>query len=139
MAYCIVHVCPCSGLGWRFGLQAMTGGIFSTFFLGTCYRSASLYHPQRRAILHLKNQKRKVSLTDKFIIFIEVILLYLSIVFPFMFLTTPSASWCVWWKRLIKTYKLSNQQRVFWYCTPLSNRIIINKKVIKVYSANISM
>ncbi|CAL8110033.1 unnamed protein product [Orchesella dallaii] len=49
-----------SGLGWRFGLQAVTGGIFTTFFLGTCYRSASLYHPQRRAILHLKNQKRKI-------------------------------------------------------------------------------
>jgi len=41
--------------------QAITGSLFITFFLGTCYRSASLYHPQRRAILHLKNQKRKVS------------------------------------------------------------------------------
>lgn len=49
-----------SGLGWRFGLQAVTVGLFSTFFLSTCYRSASLYHPQRRAIVHLKNQKRKV-------------------------------------------------------------------------------
>lgn len=34
--------------------------MFSTFFLGLFYRSAALYHPQRRAILHLKTQKRKV-------------------------------------------------------------------------------
>ncbi|CAL8110037.1 unnamed protein product [Orchesella dallaii] len=47
-------------LGWRLGLQAVTVSLILTFFLGTCYRSASLYHPQRRAILHLKNQKRKV-------------------------------------------------------------------------------
>lgn len=45
---------------WRLGLQAVTVCVFSTFILGTCYRSASLYHPQRRAILHLKNQKRKI-------------------------------------------------------------------------------
>ncbi|KAF4529277.1 hypothetical protein B566_EDAN017756 [Ephemera danica] len=47
-------------VGWRLGLQAVTCAVFFTFFLGTFYRSASLYHPQRRAILHLKNQKRKV-------------------------------------------------------------------------------
>ncbi|RXG57937.1 Monocarboxylate transporter 10, partial [Armadillidium vulgare] len=46
--------------GWRLGLQAVTATVFLTFLLGTFYRSASLYHPQRRAILHLKNQKRKI-------------------------------------------------------------------------------
>lgn len=45
---------------YSLGLQAVTVCVFSTFILGTCYRSASLYHPQRRAILHLKNQKRKI-------------------------------------------------------------------------------
>ncbi len=52
-------------IGWRLGLQAVTGIIFVTFFLGTFYRSASLYHPQRRAILHLKSQKRKIKNKDK--------------------------------------------------------------------------
>ncbi|KAI4499087.1 hypothetical protein M0802_005670 [Mischocyttarus mexicanus] len=47
-------------LGWRLGLQAVTGALFLAFFLGLIYRSASLYHPQRRAILHLKNQRTKV-------------------------------------------------------------------------------
>lgn len=36
-----------------------------TFILGTFYRSASLYHPQRRAILHIKNQKRKIKDKNK--------------------------------------------------------------------------
>lgn len=49
-----------SAIGWRLGLQLVTATVFTTFLLGTCYRSASLYHPQRRAILHLKNQKRKI-------------------------------------------------------------------------------
>lgn len=41
-------------------MQCVTLIAFSTFFLGLFYRSAALYHPQRRAILHLKTQKRKV-------------------------------------------------------------------------------
>lgn len=47
-------------LGWRHGLQSVTGALSVTFFLGLIYRSASLYHPQRRAIVHLKNQKSKL-------------------------------------------------------------------------------
>ncbi|GLV44010.1 hypothetical protein CBL_12694 [Carabus blaptoides fortunei] len=54
-----------SAIGWRLGLQAVTGVVFLTFILGTFYRSASLYHPQRRAILHLKNQKRKIKDKNK--------------------------------------------------------------------------
>ena len=49
-----------SSVGWRLGLQSVTGVLIGTFFLGTFYRSASLYHPQRRAILHLKTQKKKI-------------------------------------------------------------------------------
>lgn len=54
-----------SSLGWRIGLQVVTAVVFATFLLGTFYRSASLYHPQRRAILHLKSQKRKIKNKDK--------------------------------------------------------------------------
>ena len=49
-----------SNLGWRFGLQALAVALSSLFFVGLFYRSASLYHPQRRAILHLKSQRRKL-------------------------------------------------------------------------------
>ncbi|XP_065169406.1 monocarboxylate transporter 12-like isoform X2 [Atheta coriaria] len=52
-------------LGWRLGLQVVTGAVTATFILGTFYRSASLYHPQRRAILHIKNQKRKIKDKNK--------------------------------------------------------------------------
>lgn len=51
-------------LGWRLGLQAITGILVLAFFLSAVYRSASLYHPQRRAILHLKNQRRKVKVHE---------------------------------------------------------------------------
>ncbi|XP_055684488.1 monocarboxylate transporter 12 [Lutzomyia longipalpis] len=47
-------------MGWRLGLQAVTGFVALSFFMGLLYRPASLYHPQRRAILHLKNQRKKV-------------------------------------------------------------------------------
>ena len=52
-------------IGWRLGMQSMTGLVLLSFLLGTFYRSASLYHPQRRAILHLKSQKRKIKNKDK--------------------------------------------------------------------------
>lgn len=55
-----------SKLGWRLGLQAVTVVLVLAFFLSAVYRSASLYHPQRRAILHLKNQRRKVINTFSF-------------------------------------------------------------------------
>ncbi|CAB4067815.1 unnamed protein product [Lepeophtheirus salmonis] len=42
---------------WRLGLQIITIIVSSSFILGTFFRSASLYHPQRRAILHLKSRK----------------------------------------------------------------------------------
>ena len=52
--------------GFRLGLQSVTGVLSSLFFLGLFYRSASLYHPQRRAILHLKDMsKRKGKDKDK--------------------------------------------------------------------------
>merc|ERR1719189_2232748 len=45
--------------GFRLGLQSVTGALSSLFFLGLFYRSASLYHPQRRAILHLKDMSKR--------------------------------------------------------------------------------
>ncbi|XP_034242100.1 monocarboxylate transporter 11 [Thrips palmi] len=47
-------------LGWRLGLQAATGLVATGFFIGVLYRPASLYHPQRRAISHLKAQRKRV-------------------------------------------------------------------------------
>ncbi|XP_026668150.1 monocarboxylate transporter 10 isoform X2 [Ceratina calcarata] len=45
-------------LGWERGMQSVTGALSLAFFLGLFYRSASFYHPQRRAMLHAKNQLR---------------------------------------------------------------------------------
>lgn len=47
--------------GWRLGLQIVAALTALSFFMGLMYRPASLYHPQRRAIQHLKNQRKKVS------------------------------------------------------------------------------
>ncbi|ALC38869.1 CG10019, partial [Drosophila busckii] len=46
--------------GWRLGLQIVAALMALSFFMGLMYRPASLYHPQRRAIQHLKNQRKKV-------------------------------------------------------------------------------
>ena len=46
--------------GWRQGLQTISVSCSLIFLLGTFYRSATMYHPQRRAILHLKSQRRKL-------------------------------------------------------------------------------
>ncbi|XP_055920964.1 monocarboxylate transporter 10 [Eupeodes corollae] len=47
-------------MGWRLGLQVIAAMVSVSFFMGLLYRPASLYHPQRRAIQHLKNQRKKV-------------------------------------------------------------------------------
>ena len=47
-------------MGWRSGLQIVAALTSISFFVGLLYRPASLYHPQRRAIQHLKNQRKKV-------------------------------------------------------------------------------
>lgn len=58
-------------MGWRLGLQAVTGLVSISFFMGLLYRPASLYHPQRRAILHLKNQRKKVIYDTVFFFILE--------------------------------------------------------------------
>ncbi|KAM7353347.1 uncharacterized protein ACRADG_005441 [Cochliomyia hominivorax] len=47
-------------MGWRCGLQIVAALTSISFFVGLLYRPASLYHPQRRAIQHLKNQRKKL-------------------------------------------------------------------------------
>ena len=54
-----INLCSRS-LRWRLGLQAMQALTILAFFLGIFFRSASLYHPQRDAISHIKHQKEKV-------------------------------------------------------------------------------
>ncbi|RWS06595.1 monocarboxylate transporter 10-like protein, partial [Dinothrombium tinctorium] len=44
---------------WRATFQIFAVILTITFAIGILQRSASLYHPQRRAIVHLKNQSKK--------------------------------------------------------------------------------
>lgn len=53
-------------MGWRCGLQIVAALTSISFFVGLLYRPASLYHPQRRAIQHLKNQRKKVMISKIF-------------------------------------------------------------------------
>ncbi len=45
-------------IAWLRGMQAVTGLLLPTVVAGCLYRSANLYHPRRRAILHLKSLKK---------------------------------------------------------------------------------
>ncbi|RWS18000.1 monocarboxylate transporter 12-like protein [Dinothrombium tinctorium] len=49
---------------WRFGFQSLALVVFLNFFLAVLYRPASLYHPQRRAILHLKSLQKRSRLKE---------------------------------------------------------------------------
>ena len=55
----VSNLVPLRAVGWRHGLQVIAASTSGLFFLGMFYRSASLYHPQRRAILHLKDMSKK--------------------------------------------------------------------------------
>ena len=39
-------------------MQALTGLVLPTVVAGALYRSVNLYHPRRRAILHIKNLRK---------------------------------------------------------------------------------
>lgn len=60
-------------IGWRLGLQFVAVLVSLSFFMGLLYRPASLYHPQRRAILHLKNSRKKVRVVHTQISFSHLI------------------------------------------------------------------
>ena len=53
--YCCLH----SG-GWRIGLQITTGVVSVSVLTSLMLRPASVYHPQRHAILHMRHYMRQV-------------------------------------------------------------------------------
>lgn len=54
-----------SVLSWRGGLETLAGLFSVTVLLAIHLRPASLYHPQRRAIIHLKTQRRRYQENNK--------------------------------------------------------------------------
>ena len=56
---------PCSNKNWFANSLEQEEDKEPTLLSGLFYRSATLYHPQRRAILHLKTQKRKIKDKNK--------------------------------------------------------------------------
>lgn len=50
---------------WRVGFQSLALVTFVTFLVAVLYRQASLYHPQRRAILHLKSLQKRSRMKQK--------------------------------------------------------------------------
>lgn len=52
-------------MSWRGGLETLAGLFSVTILLAIHLRPASLYHPQRRAIVHLKTQRKRYQENNK--------------------------------------------------------------------------
>lgn len=63
--FSFVVVIATSSLGWRRGLQVLALIMSTIALCPLFYRPASLYHPQRRAIQHLKVTSKKLNLPRK--------------------------------------------------------------------------